>query len=272
MGHLTYKVKQLFEGAAADLHGGVLAVEDDAVLLIIGVGGILHIPILTSQFDGHNTVILAGREIAASAVSGIFHAKHALRIAHAGRILKLGDLLRIFFRLGEVDSDLELPCRAVSKIPHVLRNGIYFDIVAGAAHLVETISRLFGIATGNILQESFANCFGCRRQQTHDASRKQITGIAHVLDQALLYSQVAKPSQESGCRCRHNCRDRRFPFRSLQIHHIKQKIAIIRPVNGLGQIVFFSKSEQFFKQLRRFFSPIHSGTSFCMSGKPPSVS
>ena len=99
VGQLPHEGKELLEGAAADLHGGMLGVEDDAVLLIISIGRILDVPVLIGQLDGHHAVILSGREVAAAAITGVFNAQHALGIADTGSVLELCDLLGVLFGL-----------------------------------------------------------------------------------------------------------------------------------------------------------------------------
>ena len=105
MRKLSHKGKQPTEGAPVNLHGGVLTVEHNAVFRIVCIGGILHVPGSTVQGQGHNAVILPGREVAAASVAWVFHAQHALGITNAGSVLQLGNFLGILLRLAQVDGD-----------------------------------------------------------------------------------------------------------------------------------------------------------------------
>ena len=57
VGELLNEVQQLAEGGPLDLHGGVLAVEHDAVLVVVDVGAVLEEPVLLIDGNGDDPVL-----------------------------------------------------------------------------------------------------------------------------------------------------------------------------------------------------------------------
>ena len=55
-----HKVQQLAEGGPLDLHGSVLVVEHDAVLVVVDIGAVLQIPCAAVDGQRDDAVILAG--------------------------------------------------------------------------------------------------------------------------------------------------------------------------------------------------------------------
>ena len=123
------ELQQLGKGGAVDLHGDMLTVEDDAVLVIVNVGGILQEPGLA--VDGHrdDAVILTGGEIHPPRVALALPAQQTLGVAALGRIFGGGDGLGILFRLGQVDGNVDLSVAAVHLPPHVLLYPVGPDII-----------------------------------------------------------------------------------------------------------------------------------------------
>ena len=258
MGHLPDEAEQPLEGAPVNLHGDVLAVEDDAVLGIVGVGGILHVPVLARQLQRYNAVVLPGGEVAAACIAGVLDAQHALGIAHRGCILQLGDLLGILLRLGQVDGDFQLARGAVCKVAHVLGDGVHLDVVAHAAHVVEVLGGLLRFACINQAQEGVANLLGGRRHQAHDPGREQIPRIAHVLDDALLHRQVAQSAQKLRSRHRNVGGRRDIAIGRVQAHHIHQQIAVVGTIHRLKQTMLLGEIQQRLQRMRDLFRPVHA--------------
>ena len=80
MGELLHEFQELGKGGAVNHHGGVPGVEDDAVLVIIHIGGILEKPILALEPKGNGAVILPGRVIHPAGVACIFRAQGAFGV------------------------------------------------------------------------------------------------------------------------------------------------------------------------------------------------
>ena len=258
VGHLPDEAEQPLEGAPVDLHGDMLAVEDDAMLRIIGVRGILHVPVLTGQLEGHHAVILPCGEVAAAGIAGILDAQHALGVAHGGRVLQLGDLLGILLRLGQVDGDFQLTRGAVGKVAHVLGDGVHLDVVAHAAHVVEILGGLLRLARVNQAQEGVADFLGGRGHQTHDPGGEQIPRIAHILDEALLHRQVAQGAQKLRGRRRNIGGGRDVAVRRVHPHHIQQEVAVVRTIHCLEQTMLLGEIQQRFQRMRDLFRPVHA--------------
>ena len=80
MGELLHEFQELGKGGAVNHHGGVPGVEDDAVLVIIHIGGILEKPILALEPKGNGAVILPGRVIHPAGIACIFRAQGAFGV------------------------------------------------------------------------------------------------------------------------------------------------------------------------------------------------
>ena len=108
MGKLFYKIKQLAEGVMLNLHGNVLTVKHDAVLIVIHIRGILETPI--AAVDGHRNdpVILSRRMIDAPRITLVLPAQKTFRIPALLCILSRRDRLGILLGLGEVNGDIQI--------------------------------------------------------------------------------------------------------------------------------------------------------------------
>ena len=95
------------------LHGAVLRAEDDAVLIIINIGGILQKPVLPAESERDEAVIFPRGIIDAPGVALRLAAELALGIARLFRLQRGGDGARVLFGLGEVDGYLQ---RAVLRL------------------------------------------------------------------------------------------------------------------------------------------------------------
>ena len=100
VGELLDKVQELAEGGAVDLHGDMLPVEDDAVLIIVHIGGVLEEPVLAVNGDGDQAVVLPGGMVHPAGVALIFPAQQALGIAALGRGARRRNGLGVLLRLG----------------------------------------------------------------------------------------------------------------------------------------------------------------------------
>ena len=108
VGEQTHKIQQLAEGCPLDLHGGMLVIEHDAVLVVVNVGAVLQIPRAVVDGQRDDAVIFARRVVHAAGVALVLHAQLALGVSTLGCKLCGGNGLGIFFRLGQVDGDIQI--------------------------------------------------------------------------------------------------------------------------------------------------------------------
>ena len=74
------EVQQLAEGGAVDLHGDMAAVEGDAVLVVVDIGGVLQEPGTAVDGNGNHAVVAAGGVVDPSRIALILGAELAPRI------------------------------------------------------------------------------------------------------------------------------------------------------------------------------------------------
>ena len=174
------KVQQLAEGGLFDLHGGVAAIEHDAVLVIVDVGTVLEEPILFVDGDGNDPVILPGGMPQPPGVALVLSAKHALRIAALGGGLCRGDALGVLLRLGEIDGDVQFPVGGGGLPLSVPRNAVAPDVVRV---LTEAVKPVCGrLRVGLIPSPEFTDDLsGAGRQYAHQLGIEQVAAGDVVL-------------------------------------------------------------------------------------------
>ncbi len=109
VGELGDKIQLLAEGGRINFHGDMGPVKEDAVLVVVDIGGILEEPILA--VDGHrdDPQVLAGGVVHPAGVPLVFPAELALGVAALGGLFGGGDGAGVLFRLGKVDGDVQIP-------------------------------------------------------------------------------------------------------------------------------------------------------------------
>ena len=107
VGQEIQKIKELLEHRCVDLHGDVLLVESDAVLVVVAVGGILQLPRLIMNANADRPQILPCRMSRRSGKAGVLRTELTLGIGN--RLLRAGscNVPRVFLRLGAVDGDVQ---------------------------------------------------------------------------------------------------------------------------------------------------------------------
>ena len=188
---LFHKAEQPLKGAPGNLHGHMLAVENDAMLRVIQVRRVLEKPGIARQGDRHDAVVLPCGKIVAACIARVLHAKHTFGIAYAGSIFQLGNFLGVLFRLAKVDGDLQFAARAVGEVTDILRDGIHLDVVASPAHFVECRCGSLGITCRHVLGEGLPYLRGRRRDASHKPCGKKVAGGLHILNQAFFHGSVA---------------------------------------------------------------------------------
>ena len=137
------EVKKLRKCAAVDLHRHMLAVEYDAVLIVINIRRVLESPFISLDGDRDDPVVLTGRVIDAAGVSFILHAQLAFRIGRGFGSACGCDRLRIFLRLGQVDRDIQRAVLGFHGPLPVPCDAVAADIVAVLAEFVIISSGVF---------------------------------------------------------------------------------------------------------------------------------
>ena len=189
------KVQELVKGGLVDLHGHVLAVEDNAVLVVVHIGGVLQVPLASGDGDGDDPVVGPGRVVQPACVALILLAQLALGVAGLGGVFGGGNGLGVLFGLGEVDGDIQVAVFAFVGPAQVLGDAIAADIVRVAAECIVPVRGILR-ADGILLPEAADDLPGHGGESAHDPGVKNIPGSDVVLAQALLAGIVQDPRQD----------------------------------------------------------------------------
>ena len=180
-----HEIEKVLEAAAADLHRDVLAVQHDAVLVVVRVRAVLHEPAMTREADRDQAVRLARRMADMAGIAFVFAAEQALRVFRRFLLARLCDVARIFFRLRQVDRDVEVAIFGRRLPDDILVDAILADIVRRDGHLVELIRR--GLRAARVVSLPAADDFGrARHHAIHDARIKEVVLLRRILDDAFL--------------------------------------------------------------------------------------
>ena len=182
VGELAHKVQQLGKARPVNLHGGVLAVEADAVLVVVDVGGVLQEPGGVVDGDGHDAVVLTGGVVDPAGVALVLGAQLAAWIGGGWQIAGGGDGLGVLLRLGEVDGNVQVAVLGGGDPLHVLGNPVPADVVGVLAELVVPVGGLLG-ALGVEGLELLHHLGGAGSETAHEHGVKQVTVDHGVLGQ-----------------------------------------------------------------------------------------
>ncbi len=184
VGELLHKLEESDKGIALDLHGPVLSGQNDAVLIVIDIGRILHVPLLSREGQRDQADILAGRMVQPSGIAHILAAEQASGIG--GPLLLgqgRGDGFGILFRLGEVDRDIQIPVAGGGDPLPVPDDAVAADVIAVPAELVEIVRRLPG-GPPVVVRKGPDDLRGPGSQDTHHPGVKKVPAGDPVLDHA----------------------------------------------------------------------------------------
>ena len=98
VGEQPDKVKQLCKCVPVNLHGYVLSVKNDAVLVVVYIGRVLEAPLFPLDRDGDNAVVFPGGMVCPARIPFILHAELALRVGGRFGFSCCGNGLGVFFR------------------------------------------------------------------------------------------------------------------------------------------------------------------------------
>ena len=129
VGYMSDKIKKLAKTGPVNFHGGVLPVQNNTVLIIVHIGGVLQIPLRSGNGHRDEPVILPCRVIHSAGIALIFTAKLALGIIGLGSIPGRGDGSWVLFRFGKVDGDVNAAVFTVIGPFPVLFDPVPADII-----------------------------------------------------------------------------------------------------------------------------------------------
>ena len=164
-----------------DLHRDVLSREDDAVLIVVDVRGVLHEPVFSVESERDQADRLACRVVETAGVADIFRAEQAARISVLLLRERSCDRPRILLGLREIDRDVEFTVARLCDPFSVFLNAVCADIVGIAAYFIEIIGRLLRA----LLIECFEgahNFGGARCQASHELRVEEVAACDAVLD------------------------------------------------------------------------------------------
>ena len=265
VGELIDEVKHARKAVVGDAHGHVLVVEHDAVLAVVEVGGILHVPALAVERQRDHAVVLPRGEADAARVAGIFRAEHALGIAGLLGAALRGDVARVLLRLGKVDGDLQLAGLSVLEKAHVFGDAVHFDVVAVAAELVEPLRGRRGAAFLVEREEALAHALRLGREQTHQFGGEQVAVFAAVFNDALRRGGAGQRVEHLRSRLRRG--DGRIVdlLRRVHAHGLQQSVDVEGPILRLDHFLGDGKVHQTVDPLSHV--RIHHITSLILSNR-----
>ncbi len=139
VGEDVQELEQAVKGLPGQLHGDVLLLQDNAVFIVINIGGILEVPGFPAQIQGQGTVRLAGRMIDSPCVPYILRAEQTFGIAGLRSAFECSDFPGVFFRLGQIDGDVQIAKRAFIIPFPVFCNTIHSYVIGLSAQTIKII-------------------------------------------------------------------------------------------------------------------------------------
>ena len=145
MGELPHKIQQVRHGFTADLHGRMAGIEQNAVFIIIHIGGILQKPVFAQQRNRDQAMVTPGRLGNRTDKAFVLPAQRAFRITAA--LLQTGrrNGFRVFFRLAQVNGNDDFAVGGHTRPFFILGYPVHPDIVGTTAQIIIIIGGLFRI-------------------------------------------------------------------------------------------------------------------------------
>ena len=194
VGEQTHKIQQLAEGRPLDLHGGVLVIEHDAVLVVVNIGAVLQIPRAVVDGQRDDAVVFAGGVVHAAGVALVLRAQLALGVSALGRKLCGGNGLGVLFRLGQVDGDIQVAVRGFGDPLQVALDAVAADVVGVLTELVEPVGGGLRTLVLVPLLKVCAHDAGARGQHAHQLGVKQIACggvvLAHAAGNGIVHQSL----------------------------------------------------------------------------------
>ena len=184
VGEQAHEIQQLAEGSTLDLHGSVLVVEHNAVLVVVDVGAVLQVPSAVVDGERDDAVILAGGVVHAACIAFVLGAELALGVGALGSQFGGGNGLGVFFGLREVDGDIQIAVGGLGDPLHVPLDAVAADVIGILAEFIEPVGGGLGALFLVPLLKVGADNGGARGQHAHQLGVKQVTGGGIVLAHA----------------------------------------------------------------------------------------
>ena len=162
----------------------MLAVEHDAVLVVVDIGAVLQIPCAAVDGQRDDAVVLAGGMVHPACIALVLHAELALGVGALGGQLGGGNGLGVLFGLREVDGDVQIAVGGLGDPLHVPLDAVAADVIGVLAEFIEPVGGGLGALFLVPLLKVGADNRGARGQHAHQLGVKQIAGGGIVLTHA----------------------------------------------------------------------------------------
>ena len=139
VGELLDKIKKLDKSRPVNLHGRMLPVKYDAMLVVIYIRRILEPPLAVVDGNPDHPVVVSRRMVQAPRIAFVFHTQQAFRIAALFRISCSGDGFGVFFWFGKVNGNIQLAVRGLGNPFLVFAHPVPADVIRILAQLVKII-------------------------------------------------------------------------------------------------------------------------------------
>ncbi len=174
MRKLLYKLKKLHKGIMFYLHRNMLAVKNNAVLIVIYIWRILKSPFVSLNFDRYNSMILSCRMIDSASIAFIFHTELTFGISTLLCIFCSSNCFGIFFWFRKINCDIHLAIRCLRFPLHISGNPITPDIICILAECIIPVCRCLRSLFLIKLSECKNHIRWTRHQSSHNLCVKQI--------------------------------------------------------------------------------------------------
>gem|GEM_PF-5632468 len=237
-----HEVQEVLEAAAADLHRDVLAIQDDAVLVVVRVRAVLHEPAMAGEADRDQAVRLARRMADVAGIAFVFAAEQALRVFRRFLLARLCDVARVFLRLRQVDRDVEITVLRRRLPDDILVDAVLADVVRRDGHLVELVGRGFR-AAGVVALPAADDLGRARHHAVHDARVKEVALLRRVLEQALFHG-IVEHFREDGQRRRQLLVDIVFRRELADLQQVDEAVCRIVTILFLHELALHGEMKE----------------------------
>ena len=173
VGELPHKVQQLGETGPVNLHGHMLAVQANAVLVVVDIGGVLQKPGGAVNGDGDNAMILPGRVVDPACVPLVLGAQLAPGVGGSRKIPGCGDGFGVLLWFGEIDGNVQFPILGGGLPLHVAGDAVPADVVGVLAEGVVPVGgRLGGVVVHGL--KLLNDIGGAGREAAHQLGVEQV--------------------------------------------------------------------------------------------------
>ena len=161
----------------------MIAVQDDAVLVVVGIGRVLEEPRCSAQIERNEAVRLARGMIRPSCIALVLTAEQTFRIGGRLYEFRLCDVARILLGLREVDRHIEITVLRRRLPRDVPINARLADVVRCNAQTVVPVRCL--LRRCRIMRAELPHDLrGTRHHTVHDARIEQVALVHRIFDQA----------------------------------------------------------------------------------------